>query len=234
MHIPDGLLDPKVSMGMMGVAVAVLGISFAKVKEKVTALLPVEALATVGSGVGSMTNRMRRALTVEGQKLIYKMGMVAALVFAAQMFDFSITSGTTGHIMGGMLAALILGPFAGTLVMAVVLAVQAFFLADGGVLALGANIVSMALFGTLIAYYIYYFLKKFIPEWLGILVAAWASVPLAALSCALELGFSGKAPFYVVIPAMLKGHVVIGIAEALFTLAIVSLFRQLSKDTAST
>lgn len=232
MHIPDGFLDPRVSTGLVAAAAAVLAYSFAKVRELVTALVPAEALATVGNGVGNMVGGMRRVLTGEGQKLIYKMGMVAALVFVAQMFDFTITAGTSGHIMGGMLAALVLGPFAGTIVMSMVLVVQALFLADGGVLALGANIVSMAVFGTLLAYYIYDCSKRVMPEWLAIVVAAWSSLPLAALACALEIGFSGKTPFNVIIPAMLRVHVIIGIAEALFTLSLVNLYRQiLTKKT---
>jgi cobalt/nickel transport system permease protein len=227
MHIPDGFLDPKVSTGLVGAAAAVLAYSFAKVRDLVTALAPAEALATVGNGFGNIVGRMRRVLTGEGERLIYKMGMVAVLVFAVQMFDFTITAGATGHIMGGMLAALILGPFAGTIVMSAVLVVQAFFLADGGVLALGANIVSIALFGTLLAYYIYDCLKRVVSEWFAIVVAAWISLPLAAFACALEIGFSGKTPFNIIIPAMIRVHVITGVAEALFTLSLINLYRQI-------
>src|SRR3989339_947362 len=209
MHIPDGFLDPKVSVGMMSVAGAALAFCFAKVKEVVTALVPAEALATAGQGAGNLSGRLRRVLTPAGEKLIYKMGMVASLIFAAQMFNFPINSGTSGHLIGGVFASVILGPFAGAIVIAVVLAVQMLFFADGGLLAIGANIVNMALFGTILAYYIYYLLKKIAPEWLAVAVAAWASVPIAAFACALELGLSGTISFGEVIPAMLKVHMVI-------------------------
>jgi len=96
-------------------------------------------------------------------------------------------------------------------------------------LAIGANIINMALVGTILAYYIYYYLKKVIPEWLSIMAAAWAAVPLAAFTCALELGFSGTIPFEKVIPAMVKVHAIIGVAEALITLALVNVSRAMLK-----
>jgi cobalt/nickel transport system permease protein len=230
MHIPNGFLDPKVSAGLAGVAVAVLGYCFAKVREAVTALVPAEALATVGKRVGSMTSRVRRVLTREGERFIYKMGMVAALIFAAQMFNFPICGGTSGHLIGGVFAAVILGPFAGAIVISTVLAVQMLFFADGGLLAIGANIVNMALIGTILGYSVYFFLKKIVPEWLAIFIASWLSVLFAAFTCSLELGFSGTVPFDKVIPAMVNVHMVIGIAEALITLALVNLFRSMLKS----
>ncbi|MFA4843893.1 MAG: energy-coupling factor ABC transporter permease [Candidatus Margulisiibacteriota bacterium] len=225
MHIPDGFLDPKMSAGMMGAAAFVLAYCVAKVKAAVTALAPQAALAAAGRGVGNVVSGMRRVLTGDGERTIYKMGMVASLVFAGQMFNFPISSGTSGHLIGGVFASVLLGPFAGAIVIAVVLAVQMLFFADGGLLAIGANIVNMALSGTIIAYYIYYFLKKAAPEWLAIIVAAWSSVVLAASTCSLEIGFSGTSAFTQVIPAMLNVHVIIGLAEALISLAAIYLFR---------
>ncbi|MDI6732079.1 MAG: energy-coupling factor ABC transporter permease [Candidatus Margulisbacteria bacterium] len=229
MHIPDGFLDPKISIGMTGAAVVVFGYSLMRVREAVTALRPAEVLAAAGRGAGNVAGSVGRVLTGDGERAIYKMGMVAALVFAAQMFNFPISQGTSGHLIGGVFSAVILGPFAGTIVISVVLAVQSLFFADGGLLAMGANIVNMAFFGTIAAYYIYYFLKKLIPEWMAIWAAAWAAVPLAAFACALELGFSGTIPFNQVIPAMVNVHVVIGVAEALITLALVNTFRTMLK-----
>lgn len=226
MHIPDGFLDPKISTGLMGVAGVALAYSFAKVRAMVTALKPAQALATTA---GNISNGVRRVLTGQGEQTIYKMGMVAALVFAAQMFNFPISDGTSGHLIGGVFAAVILGPWAGAIVIATVLAVQMLFFADGGLLAIGANIVNMSLFGTIVAYYIYYYLKKVVPEWLAILAAAWVAVPLAAFACALQLGLSGTIPYGQVIPAMVNVHMVIGIAEALITLALVMTFRALTR-----
>ncbi|MCX5750780.1 MAG: energy-coupling factor ABC transporter permease [Candidatus Saganbacteria bacterium] len=229
MHIPDGFLDPKVSMGMMGAAAAVLSFCFAKVRAAITALKPAEAFAAAGKNIGNITGRMRRVLTGDGERTIYKMGMVAALIFACQMFNFPIGGGTSGHLIGGVFASVILGPFAGAIVIAVVLAVQMLFFADGGLLAIGANIINMALFGAIAGYYIYNVLKKFMPEWGAISIAAWSSVALASFMCALELGLSGTVPFSVVIPAMLRVHAVIGIAEAVISLVLINLFRGMLK-----
>jgi cobalt/nickel transport system permease protein len=195
----------------------------------VTALQPAEALAAAGRGMRNVVGGMRRVLIGEGERTIYKMGMVAALVFAAQMFNFPISSGTSGHLIGGVFASIILGPFAGAIVIAVVLAVQMLFFADGGLLAIGANIINMSLCGAIAGYYLYYYLKKALPEWLAIVIAAWASVVLASFVCALELGFSGTIPLDRVIPAMVNVHMVIGIAEALITLALVNVFRGMLK-----
>jgi len=229
MHIPDGFLDPKMSAGMAGAAAFVLAYCVAKVRAAVTALAPQAALAAAGRGMGNMVSGMKRVLTGDGERTIYKMGMVASLVFAAQMFNFPISSGTSGHLIGGVFASVILGPFAGAIVIAAVLAVQMLFFADGGLLAIGANIINMSLFGTIVAYYIYYYLKKVVPEWLAILAAGWVAVPLAAFACALELGFSGTIPFDQVIPAMVKVHLVIGLAEALISLALINVFRSMVK-----
>ena len=158
------------------------------------------------------------------------MGMVASQVFAAQMFNFPIGNGTSGHLIGGVLAAVILGPFAGTIVISVVLAVQMIFFADGGLLALGANIINLAFLASFFSYYTYYWLKKYWPEWLAIASAAWVSVPLAALACAFEIALSGTVPISSIVPIMLKTHVVIGLAEALITLAFVYLWRSLNQN----
>lgn len=222
MHIPDGFIDPKLSAGLAGAAAAVLAYSLYKLREALTVKSPVRALAT---GLNTVTNGTRRVLTRAGENAIYKMGMVAALVFAAQMFNFPVDGGTSGHLIGGVLAAVLLGPFAGAVVISAVLAIQMVFFADGGVLALGANIINMAFFGTVLCYYVYLQLKKVLPEWIAIAAASWISVVLAAFSCAVQIGLSGIIAFGEVIPAMMKVHAVIGTAEALITIAFVYVFR---------
>lgn len=230
MHIPDGFLDPKMSTGLMGGAAFVLSFCLSKVREAITAPAPQAALATAGRLAGNFTLGRRRLLTKLGEQQLYQMGMVAALIFAAQMFNFPIGQGTSGHLIGGVLAAVILGPFAGTTVISVVLAVQMIFFADGGLLALGANIINLAVLASLVAYYMYYWLKEYWPEWLAIASAAWISVPLAAVACAFEMALSGTVPLSLILPAMLKIHIVIGLAEALVTLAFVYLLRNLSPN----
>ncbi|MFH1683839.1 MAG: energy-coupling factor ABC transporter permease [Candidatus Margulisiibacteriota bacterium] len=222
MHIPDGFIDPKISYGLMGAAVAVLSYCFSKVKAMVTELAPQEAFAAAGDKVKSFAGKSRR---VFAEQKLYQMGMVASLVFAAQMFNFPVASGTSGHLIGGVLAAVLLGPFAGTIVVAVVLAVQMLFFADGGMLALGANIINMAFLGSLLCYYIYFGLKKYVWEWASIGIAAWCSVVIAALATSFEIGLSGTYSLAAITSSMLKVHIVIGIAEALITIALVQVFR---------
>jgi cobalt/nickel transport system permease protein len=226
MHIPDGFLDPKISSGLAGLAGLVLAHALSKVKQAATVVVPKAALAAAGNGVRSISLGSRRIITKFGESLIMRTAAVASLIFAAQMFNFPITGGTSGHLIGGVLAVVLVGPFAGTLAIAGVLIVQSLFYADGGILALGANIINMAVGGALVSYYVYFWLNKTMPEWLSIMIAAWLSVVIAALLCALEIGFSGTLAFGAVIPAMLKVHALIGLAEALITIALVNLARQ--------
>jgi cobalt/nickel transport system permease protein len=208
---------------MLGAAVAVLSYCFARVKAALAALVTEEALAVVGAGI----KKGRRVLSRLGERYIYLMGMVAALVFAAQMFNFPIDRGTSGHLIGGVLAVVLLGPFAGTIAVAAVVIIQALFFADGGLLVMGANVVNMAAIGALVGYYIYTLLKKYMPEWLAIGSAAWFSVMLAAFATSLEIGLSGTFSLGAVMGSMLKVHSVIGIAEGLITIALVQAFRKL-------
>lgn len=231
MHIPDGFLDPKISSGLAGMAAVVLAHCLSKVKQAATAVVPQAALAVAGKGARSISLGSRRIITKFGESLLMRTAAVASLIFAAQMFNFPITGGTSGHLIGGVLAVVLVGPFAGTLAIASVLIVQSLFYADGGLLALGANIINMAVCGALVSYYLYSWLNKTMPEWLSIMITAWFSVVLAAAVCALEIGFSGTIAFGAVLPAMLKVHAVIGLAEALITIALINLFRQMMPAT---
>ncbi len=217
MHSPDGFLDPRLSTSLLGAAAVVLAYSTAKVREAVTAVQPVAALAAAGKGAGNLVSGLKRVLTGDGRRTLYLMGMMAALIFTVQLFDFEIINGTTGHFLGGALAGIVLGPFAGTLAIAAVLIAQALFMNDGGLLALGANIVSMAVVGSMLAYYLYFGLKRLTPEWLAIMIAVWLSVQLAVLTYSLETASLNQ--------SMLHAHLIIGLAEALVTLALVKLFR---------
>lgn len=227
MHIPNGFIDPKMAGGLLGAAVAALAFCVAKVRAMVTALVPERALAAAGKGLSTMANRTRRALTQFGEQKLYLMGMVASLVFAAQMFNFPIASGTSGHLLGGVLAVVLLGPYAGAIVIAVVLGVQALFFADGGLLAWGANVINMSFIGGFLCYYLYAGLRKIVPEWLSIAIASWVSVVAASFACSLEVGWSGTIALSSVIPAMFIVHALIGIAEAAITLLLVQVFRKM-------
>ncbi len=151
------------------------------------------------------------------------MGVMAAFIFAAQMLNFPVLGGTSGHLLGGALAALLLGPWAGMLVMACVIALQALLFQDGGLLALGANIFNMGVATALVGHGVGMPLIRAAggKPW-GLIaagfVAAWLSVMVAAFLTSLQLALSGLAPA-VVFPAMLFVHAFIGIGEGLITVA---------------
>ena len=152
------------------------------------------------------------------------LGVMAAFIFAAQMFNFPVVGGTSGHLLGGVLAAVMLGPWAGTLVMTAVVAVQALLFQDGGLLIMGANIFNMGVLGTLGGYGLYRLVARLLGgEERGRLpaaaVAAWASVVAGAVAMALQLGASGVVPLGLALPAMVGVHALIGIGEALITAA---------------
>lgn len=159
-----------------------------------------------------------------------KFGAVAALIFAAQMMNFPVLNGTSGHLLGAVLACAVLGTPFGVLAMSLVLAVQSLVFSDGGLTVLGANIINMAVVGS-IAGAVF---NKAVPQektnkpkfmnyaFLG--AASWLSVVLASLACSIELAVSGTVEFSKVLPAMLGIHALIGIGEAVITTAVFYLF----------
>lgn len=194
LHAPDGLLSVPVALAMWAVTLVILAIS------------------------------VRQTERTLDERAIPMMGVMAAFVFAAQMFNFQVAGGTSGHLLGGVLVAVLLGPWAGTLVMACVIAVQALVFQDGGLVVMGANIFNMGVIGTLGGYALYRALcgllggerRARIPA-AGI--AAWASVVVAAAATAVELALSGTSPLSIALPAMVGVHVLIGVGEALITMA---------------
>ncbi|NLO91208.1 MAG: energy-coupling factor ABC transporter permease [Elusimicrobia bacterium] len=225
MHIPDGFLDPKMSGGLLGAALGSLAYCFAKVSQAVTEKVPQRVLAAAGNAMGNIKTAGHRALTGGGARLLRRMAEAGAWVFAAQMFNFPVQSGTSGHLIGGVFASVLLGPFAGAIVISAVLVVQSLAFGDGGLTALGANIINMAIIASLGGYYIHAGLKKVFPEQISIALAAWASVMLAALACALEIGLSGTMNLASVMKSMAGVHAIIGAAEALLTVMLVMTFR---------
>jgi cobalt/nickel transport system permease protein len=167
---------------------------------------------------------VRRTSETLDERAVPLLGVMAAFIFAAQMFNFPVGPGMSGHLLGGVLAAIMVGPWAGTIVMAAVIAVQALLFHDGGLLIMGANIFNMGVVGTLGGYALYRALARlFGGEERGRLpaagIAAWTSVVVGAVAMALELGLSGIVPLNVALPAMLVSHALIGIGEALITVA---------------
>ncbi len=176
------------------------------------------------SGVGYSIKRANQKL---GERHVPLMGVMGAFIFAAQMLNFPVIGGTSGHLIGGALAAILLGPWAGTLIMACVLIVQCLIFQDGGITALGANVFNMGLVACFVGYYLYRTVTALMGEsrtsrLAGGFAGAWASVFVAAVACAIELAVSGKSPLGVALPAMAGVHALIGIGEGLITAAALS------------
>ena len=199
MHIPDGFIGPGVS--------AAAGLT----------------------AVGGFGLALRKARDYLSDRLVPLAALVAAFVFAAQMINFPILPGMSGHLLGGVLAAVLVGPWAGYIVVSLVLIVQALLFADGGLSALGLNIVNMSLIGAFGGYLIYRALFRLgasrpssVPLLAGL--SAAVSVPLAALGFVLEFAIGGTVnsiSIGAVLWAMLGTHFLIGIGEGLITYLVV-------------
>ncbi len=195
MHIPDGWLSPPVLAASGGVAL--VGLTWA-------------------------TRRARRELR---QSTVPLMGVMGAFVFAAQMINLPLPGGISGHLLGGTLLAITLGPAAATLVIASVLLLQALLFADGGLLAFGANFLNMGLVGTLGGYLVYRAVRALLGSVRGLYVGAWLGAWLSTVAgsalAALEIGLSGTADLAVVTAATVTFHLAIGLLEGLLTVSVV-------------
>ncbi len=199
MHVPDGFLDAPTSVATGAVAVA--GVAVA----------------------------LRRARTELDDRTAPMAGLVAAFVFAGQMINFPVGAGTSGHLIGAALAAVLVGPWTGALCLSVVLLVQALFMADGGITALGTNTVLMALVGCFVGYGAFRLAMLVLPRRLSSVPLAAAfgglvSVPAAALAFTLLYAIGGTADIDLgtLLTAMLGWHAAIGIGEAIVTGLVVS------------
>jgi cobalt/nickel transport system permease protein len=199
MHVPDGFINAPVALGAGAVAVA---------------------------GVAVCLRGARRELDDRTAPMA---GLVAAFVFAVQMLNFPVAAGTSGHLLGGALAAILVGPYTGGLCVAVVLLVQGVFFADGGLTALGVNIVTMALVTVVVGYLVFRGLVKVLPRSRASIVgssfvAALISVPVASLAFVgiYALGGTTDVPLRSVTLAMVGVHILIGLGEAVITALTVS------------
>jgi cobalt/nickel transport system permease protein len=204
MHIPDGFLDAKTWITLDAAAVG---------------------------GIGFAVRQARRAMD---EKKIPIMGVMAAFIFAAQMLNFPVLGGTSGHLLGGVMAAVLLGPWMGAIVITAVLIIQALFFQDGGLLVLGGNVFNMAIVGAMGGYVVYAAIRRLSSSKSGILtavfVAAWLSVLAAAGATAAELVISGTTVAAIALPAMLIVHAVIGLGEAIITTAVIGFVLQVRPD----
>lgn len=202
LHIPDGFLSLVIALLFWAVTIVTVGVAISK------------------------TNRSL------GEKQVPLMGIMAAFIFAAQMLNFPVAGGTSGHFLGGALAAMVLGPWAGILVMTAVISVQALLFQDGGLLVMGANIFNMGLLTAAIGYGLYRAVagRSRGTRLFAAGAAAWLAVLAAALLTSLQLWLSGTSRLEIVVPAMLGVHVLIGIGEALITVAALAFIEQTRPD----
>jgi cobalt/nickel transport system permease protein len=199
MHIPDGFLSITICILMYAASIGFLLWAWRKVKN------------TYSTSVAPL------------------LAISSAFVFAAQMINFPIMYGTSGHLVGGTFLAVLLGPYAAILSMTLVLMMQALFFADGGLTTFGANVFNMAIIGGLS----YFVVKALAHEsksssrfFLSVFAASWLSIVGGALVCGLEIGFSplfaDAGGILVTVPAMLFWHVVIGLGEATITATLLT------------
>jgi cobalt/nickel transport system permease protein len=186
----------------------------------------VAALAAIPA-VAAVAYALRRASTTLDERRVPLLGVTAAFVFAVQMLNFPVAGGTSGHLLGAALAAILLGPWLACLVMTVVLTAQAFVFADGGITALGANVLCMGVLGALLVGGLMLASRKALPKSNGVFLAivaagSWLAVMLGALAASILLAFSGTVPLDTVLPAMLAVHALIGIGEAAITVTAVA------------
>lgn len=202
MHIPDGFLSLVISILCWVVTVILVSAAIARTQHSL------------------------------GERQVPLMGIMAAFIFAAQMINFPVAGGTSGHLLGGALAAITLGPWTGMLVMTAVIAVQGLLFQDGGLLVMGANILNMGLLTAVVGYGLYR-LSMGRGRRLQLVIigaAAWLTVMTGALATALELWLSGTARLEIVVPTMLGVHALIGLGEAVITVAAVAFIQRTRPD----
>ncbi|MFZ9099847.1 MAG: energy-coupling factor ABC transporter permease [Candidatus Planktophila sp.] len=195
MHIPDGFIDIPTSAAFAAIAAGVVAVSIKGAKSSLD------------------------------DKTAPLAGLTATFIFAVQMLNFPVAAGTSGHLLGAALATVLVGPYAATLALTIVLLLQALLFADGGLSALGLSVFNMSIVAVWVSYAIFVGLKKILPKTKSSVTAAAAiaallSVPAAAASFVMQYAIGANATFSVsaVLTAMVGTHILIGIGEALITL----------------
>lgn len=199
MHIPDGFIDIPTS--------AAFG-----------------TLALAGTAIA-----LKKAKTEVDDRTAPMAGLTAVFIFAVQMLNFPVAAGTSGHLLGGALAMVLVGPYAASLAITVVLGVQALLFADGGLTALGLNVFNLSVIAVLVSFLVFELMVKLLPKTKSAIplaagIAAFVSVPISASAFTLQyaIGGNGTAPVETVFIAMFSTHLLIGIGEAVITMLTVS------------
>ena len=203
MHIPDGLLDPITTIVLWIVTIAIMILGYFR--------------------MGKMFEKE------DSEKMIPYIGVLAAVIFAFQFVNYPVPGGTSGHLVGGTLVAIILGPWASVIVMFLILVIQSLF-GDGGITALGPNAFNMGIIGGIVGFYIVVLfvrlfnktsLKKELKVTIATAIGSYFAIVLASFICGIEIGIGGAIPMEIAIPAMVFWHLIIGIGEAIISALIV-------------
>jgi len=199
MHIPDGFIDIPTSTAF-------------------------GTLALAGTAIA-----LKKAKTEVDDRTAPMAGLTAVFIFAVQMLNFPVAAGTSGHLLGGALAMVLVGPYAASLAITVVLGVQALLFADGGLTALGLNVFNLSVIAVLVSFLAFKLMVKLLPKTKSAIalaagIAAFVSVPISASAFTLQyaIGGNGTAPVETVFIAMFSTHLLIGIGEAVITALTVS------------
>lgn len=203
MHIPDGLLDPITTIVLWIVTIAIMILGYF---------------------------RMSKMFEKEdSEKMIPYIGVLAAVIFAFQFVNYPVPGGTSGHLVGGTLVGVMLGPWAAVIVLFLILVIQSLF-GDGGITALGPNAFNMGIIGGIVGFYIVVLLvrlfnktslKKELKVTIATAIGSYIAIVLASFICGIEIGIGGAIPMEIAIPAMVFWHLIIGIGEAIISALIV-------------
>ena len=216
MHLPDGILDP--------ITLIVLWI--------IVILVMISGFFRIGKIFANE----------DSEKLVPYIGVLAAVVFAFQFVNYPVIGGTSGHLVGGTLVAIILGPWASFIVLFLILVIQSLF-GDGGITAIGANAFNMGIIAGIIGFYIvivivrllnHTSLKKEVKVTIGTAIGSYIAIILASLVCGIELGISGVIPFEIAIPGMVFWHTFIGVGESVISSLIVFYIYKVKPDFITT
>lgn len=205
LHIPDGFLSTPVALVGWVLAVLVIGYALRQTRDQL------------------------------GERQVPLLGVMAAFIFAAQAINFPVAGGTSGHLLGGALAAIVLGPWAAVLVMTAVIGLQALLFQDGGLLVMGWNIINMGVLTAFTGYWVYTLVRRLFGNSRLVMViagfvGAWLSVEVSAIATALQLAVSGTSPLHIALPAMAGVHALIGIGEGLITVGALTLIAATRPD----
>ncbi|MHA2392870.1 MAG: energy-coupling factor ABC transporter permease [Promethearchaeota archaeon] len=216
MHLPDGLLDPITLIILWIIIILVIILGFFR--------------------IGKIFENE------DSEKLIPYIGVLAAVIFAFQFVNYPVIGGTSGHLIGGTLIAIILGPWASVIILFLILVIQSL-LGDGGITAIGANAFNMGIIGGVLGYFIvigivrllnHTSLKKEVKVTIGTAIGSYIAIILASLACGVELGISRVIPFEIAIPAMVFWHIFIGLGESIISSLIIYYIYKVKPDFITT